>query len=76
MSTNKRILKKGISYMAWALPAVFIGPAIIHFAFINKEQPLFWLILSLGIILCISGIVLIFKGILTIIKSMFENDGN
>lgn len=72
MATNKKILTKGISYMSWALPALFIGPAIIHFAFINKLQPIYWLILSIGIIICLTGIVLVFKGIKTIIKSLFE----
>lgn len=72
MSTNKKILTKGISYMSWALPALFIGPAIVHFAFINKQQPIYWLILSIGILVCLTGIVLVFMGINTIIKSLFE----
>lgn len=72
MATNKKTLTKGISYMSWALPALFIGPAIIHFAFINKLQPIYWLILSIGIFVCLTGIILVFMGISTIIKSLFE----
>lgn len=72
MATNKKILTKGISYMSWALPALFIGPAIVHFAFINKQQPIYWLILSIGILVCLTGIVLVFMGINTIIKSLFD----
>lgn len=72
MATNKKILTKGISYMSWALPALFIGPAVVHFAFINKQQPVYWLILSIGILICLAGIVLVFMGINTIIKSLFD----
>ncbi|MFY0480983.1 DUF6095 family protein [Flavobacterium sp. PLA-1-15] len=72
MSTNKKILTKGISCMSWALPALFIGPAVVHFAFINKQQPIYWLILSIGILVCLTGIVLVFMGINTIIKSLFD----
>ncbi len=73
MSTNKEILNKGIKFLVWALPAVFTGPTIIHFAFINKEQPLYPLILGIGILISFTGIFLIFKGIITIINSM-NND--
>ncbi|MET0759271.1 MAG: DUF6095 family protein [Flavobacterium sp.] len=73
MSTNKEILNKGIKFMAWALPGLFIGPAIIHFAFINKLQPTFYLILGLGIVFCIASIILIFTGLKTIMKSLFGN---
>jgi hypothetical protein len=70
MPTNKIILNKGIKYLSWALPAVFIGPTVIHFAFINKQQPLFPLLLGVGILIGFIGIYLIFKGIMTIISSM------
>jgi hypothetical protein len=72
MPTNKEILNKGIRFLAWALPAVFIGPALIHFAFINKQQPLYPVILGIGILLSLAGILLIFKGIITIINSMTD----
>jgi hypothetical protein len=70
MPTNKMILNRGIKYLSWALPAVFIGPTVIHFAFINKQQPLFPLLLGVGILIGFIGILLIFKGIMTIISSL------
>ncbi len=73
MGTNKEILFKGIKYMAWALPALFIGPTVIHFAFINKLQPIYYLILGIGIIISITGMLLVFLGLKTILKSMFDN---
>lgn len=72
MPTNKDILNKGIKFLAWALPAVFIGPSLIHFAFINKQQALFPVILGIGILISFTGIFLIFKGIITIINSMTD----
>lgn len=72
MPTNKIILNKGLKFLSWALLAVFIGPTVVHFAFINKLQPLFPVILGIGVIICFAGIFLIFKGIITIINSMTD----
>lgn len=72
MPTNRKILTKGIVHMSWALPALFIGPAVVHFAFINKLQPLFWVVLAIGILICLTGMFLTFLGIKTIIKSLFD----
>ena len=73
MSTDKNILNKGIKYIAWAIPSLFIGPSLIHFAFINKLQPTFLLIIGVGIIICITAVILLFLGFKTIIKSLFGN---
>jgi hypothetical protein len=72
MNTNKEDLSKCIKYITISLPCLFIGPAIIHFAFINKLQPLFYLILAIGIGICITAMVLLFKGLNTIMKSLFN----
>jgi len=73
MSTNKEVLNKGIKYLAWALPALFLGPTAIHFAFINKKQPLFPVILGIGTLVCVAAIYLIFKGIKTMMKGLFND---
>lgn len=72
MPTNKAILNKGLKFLSWALLAVFIGPTLVHFAFINKLQPLYPVILGVGVLICFVGIFLIFKGIITIINSMTD----
>ena len=72
MATNKEVLNKGIVFMACSLPLIFIGPVVIHFAFINKLQPTFWLILALGIIMCVGGVLLAVKGLLKIVNSLFK----
>lgn len=72
MNTNKELLTKGIKYITISLPCLFIGPAVIHFAFINKMQPLFYLILAVGIGICIVAMTMLFKGLNTIMKSLFN----
>lgn len=74
MSTNKEILTKGIKYLAFALPLLFIGPSVIFSSFKNQEHPFYIPVLGVGIIFCFLSIFLIFKGIQTIMKSLF--DGN
>lgn len=73
MATNKELLSKGIKKLAWALPAFFIGPTIVHFAFINQLQPTYYLILGFGIAICIAGIIMLFLGIKTMMKSLFND---
>ncbi|WP_264542249.1 MULTISPECIES: DUF6095 family protein [Flavobacterium] len=74
MSTNKEVLYKGIKYLGFALPLMFIGPSVIFSSFKNQSHPFYIPILGIGIILCLLSIFLIFKGIQTIMKSLF--DGN
>lgn len=72
MNTNKDLLSKGIKYITISLPCLFIGPAVIHFAFINKLQTLYYLILVVGVGVCITAMVMLFKGLNTIMKSLFN----
>ena len=71
MNTDKELLNKGIKFITIALPCLFIGPAVIHFGFINKLQPAFYLILGIGIAFCITAMVMLFLGLNTIMKSLF-----
>jgi hypothetical protein len=71
MNTDKELLNKGIKFITIALPCLFIGPAVIHFGFINKLQPAFYLILGIGIAICITAMVMLILGLNTIMKSLF-----
>ncbi|RZL33671.1 MAG: hypothetical protein EOP00_32620 [Pedobacter sp.] len=73
MSKSKEKMSRGILFMTCALPLLFIGPAVIHFAFINKLQPLFWVVLAIGILMCLGGIFLAFRGLLKITNSIFKS---
>lgn len=71
--SNKDLLAKGVKYLAGALPLIFIGPSVIFSAFNNQDKPLYWPILSLGIIISFAAIGLIFKGIMTLLKALFND---
>jgi hypothetical protein len=73
MSTNKELLSKGVKYLAWALPLLFIGPSLIYNAFINKENGWHYLVLGIGIAICISSVYLIVLGLKTMMRSLFND---
>ena len=73
MSTNKELLTKGIKYLAWALPLLFIGPSLIYNAFINKQNVWHYLVLAVGISICIGSVYLIVLGLKTMVRSLFND---
>ena len=73
MVTNKELLTKGIKKLAWAIPLLFIGPTLIHFAFINKTQSVFYFILGLGIIISLSAMFFMFMGLKIMVQSFFND---
>lgn len=73
MSTNKELLSKGVKYLAWALPLLFIGPSLIYNAFINKENAWHYLVLGIGIMICFSSVYLIVIGLKTMMRSLFND---
>lgn len=73
MSTNKDLLSKGIKYLAGALPLLFIGPTLIHNAFMNKQNIWHYLILVIGIIVCVAAVYFMFLGLKIIMKSLFND---
>lgn len=70
--TNKKVLGKGIKYLAFALPLMFIGPSILFTAFNNQDHPYYIPVLSVGIIALVGAMLLFFKGIMTIVKAVFD----
>jgi len=73
MSTNKELLTKGVKYLAWALPLLFIGPSMIYNAFINKQNVWHYLVLAVGIAICIGSVYLIVLGLKTMVRSLFND---
>ena len=71
---KKALLEKGIKYMLYSLPLMFIGPSVIYNAFINKENVWHYLVLAIGIILCLLAVFFMFKGIKALTDALFEND--
>lgn len=73
MATNKELLAKGIKYLSGALPLLFVGPAIIHNAFMNKQNVWHYLVLGIGILACITAVYFMYLGLKTIMKSLFND---
>ena len=73
MATNKELLSKGIKYLAWSLPMLFIGPSVIYNAFINKQNAWHYLVLAIGIAICIWAVYLMFLGLKTMMRSLFND---
>lgn len=73
MSTNKELLSKGIKKLAWALPLLFIGPGLIHNAFINKQNDWHYVVLGIGIVTCGGAVYLMFLGLKIMMQSLFND---
>jgi ABC-type Fe3+ transport system permease subunit len=74
MPINKELLDKGIKYMLYALPLMFLGPGVVYNAFINKQNVWHYLVLTIGIILCALAVYFMFKGIKTLTDALFHHD--
>lgn len=70
--TNKTVLFKGIRYLSFALPLLFLGPVFLNSCFKNESHPLYFYFLVLAILVCVYAVYLGFKGVKTIVSSMFD----
>ena len=70
--SNKKVLNRGIRYLAMALPMLFIGPVIIHSSFKNQNNPMFYPVLGFGILVCLTAMWFMFLGLRTVTNSIFD----
>lgn len=70
--TDFEILQKGIKFLAFATPLLFLSPYLLTLSFLNKETFMFYVFLFFGIIAGAAAIFLCFKGINTIMKALFN----
>ncbi len=73
MATDRKLLSKGIKYLVYAIPLIFIGPSVIYNAFMNKHTDWHYLVLAVGCIMCLGAMFMIFLGIKTITDSLFDS---
>jgi len=73
MTTDKKILFKGIRFLVFALPLLFIGPIIIGSSFRNQSNMFFYPVLFVGILCCAFAIYFTFKGITTMVNAIFND---
>jgi drug/metabolite transporter (DMT)-like permease len=74
MTDNKKLFDKGVKYMLYALPLMFIGPSVIYNAWINKHNVWHYLVLAVGFVLSFLAIYCMFKGIKTLTDALFHHD--
>ena len=74
MADNKKLFDKGVKYMLYALPLMFIGPSVIYNAWINKQNVWHYLVLAIGITLSFLAVFFMFKGIKTLTDVLFDHD--
>jgi len=72
MASDKKTIFKGIKFLAFALPLMFLGPTVLYSAFKNKEHFLYYPVLALGIICCILAMMFMFKGIKMMTDGLFN----
>ncbi|MCX6171688.1 MAG: DUF6095 family protein [Flavobacterium sp.] len=73
MFGKKELLEKGIKFMLYALPLMFIGPSVIYNAFINKQNVWHYLVLAVGVFLCFLAVYFLFKGIKSVTDAFFNH---
>lgn len=71
--TEKELFAKGVKYLTGALPLMFVGPVAIYNAFMNQHTNWHYLVLGIGIIVCLASIYLAFVGLKTIVKGIFKD---
>lgn len=71
---DKTTIFKGFKKIAIAIPLMFVGPVIINSSFKNEENPFYYPVLALGIILCLLAMFLFFKGLITMVKGLFNDN--
>jgi Na+/phosphate symporter len=71
---NKPLLEKGMKYLLYALPLMFIGPCVIYNAFQNKDNVWHYLVLVFGITFCFLAVFFMFKGVKALTDSLFNDD--
>jgi hypothetical protein len=70
--TQKETLYRGIKYLFGSLPLMFAGPSVIHSSLKNQENEYFYLVLAIGILLCLAAVFLMYKGLNIIMNSIFD----
>ena len=69
--SDKKLLAKGIKYLAIALPLLFLSPYLITITFLNKGHAWYYLGLALGILAGAAAIFFVFKALRTFMKAIF-----
>lgn len=72
MHTDKKLLIKGLKFLAYTLGLMFTAPVVLYQAFKNEGHQWFWPVLILGFILALAAIALGFYSIKVIMDAIFS----
>lgn len=72
MHTDKDLLIKGLKYIAYTIALMFAAPVVLYQAFRNEENPLYWIVVTVGIILSILAIGMGFYSMKVIMDAIFR----
>jgi drug/metabolite transporter (DMT)-like permease len=73
METNKKLLAQAIKYILLSVPLLFLGPSVIYNAFMNKQSSWHYLVLVLGIGICVAAMYYLYAGLKKVIRSLFND---
>ena len=70
---NQILINKRIKKLFIALPQMFIGPVVLYNSFSNQHTNWHYLVMVIGIIICLSSMYFAFMGLNTIVKGLFND---
>jgi len=70
---NKIKIYKGLQRIFIAIFLMFIGPVIINSSFKNQEHFLYYPVLVLGCLICLSAMYLFFIGLKKMVSGIFND---
>lgn len=71
---KKNNLISGFRKLAITLVLMFTGPVILYQAFSNIGHQWYYIVLTIGLILCILSLITLFSGIKSIINHIFDKE--
>ncbi|MBT8263347.1 MAG: hypothetical protein KJO05_11030 [Bacteroidia bacterium] len=70
--TDKKLLIRGLKYMAFVIPLLVLTTYLFTLAFLNKDTKILYIVLPVAIVGMAATIWLGFKGIRTIMRAVFK----
>jgi hypothetical protein len=70
---NQLLINKGIKKLFISLPQMFIGPSVLYNSFSNQHTNWHYLVMAIGIFICLSAMYFAFMGLNTIVKGLFND---
>ena len=70
--TDSNLLKKGIKYLAFSLPLLFLCPYTLTLSFINKETVFFYIFFIIGLIFGFFAFYFLYRGFKSLLAALFD----